>query len=67
MSNWLSHSAARVKAPVDEATSLGPATLCSFNTIQPQALAIQGPGVIGSIWPDWVILLYVIGAEVTVE
>jgi hypothetical protein len=31
------------------------------------ALAIQGPGVIVSNWPDWVILLYIIGAEVSVE
>jgi hypothetical protein len=33
----------------------------------PQALAIQGLGMIGSNWPDWVILLYIIGAEFTVE
>jgi hypothetical protein len=35
--------------------------------MKPQALAIRGPGVIVSIWPDWVILLYIIGAELTVE
>ena len=33
----------------------------------PQPLAIQGPGMIASVWPDWVILLYIIGAELTVE
>jgi hypothetical protein len=38
-----------------------------FARDKPQALAIQGPGVIVSIWPDWVILLYIIGAELTVE
>jgi len=32
-----------------------------------QALAIQGQGVIVSFWPDWVILPYIIGAELTVE
>jgi len=35
--------------------------------MKPQALAIQGQGVIASVWPDWVILLYIIGAELTVE
>jgi len=38
-----------------------------FAQQKPQTLAIQGPGVIVSIWPDWVILLYVMGVEVTVE
>jgi hypothetical protein len=33
----------------------------------PQPLAIQGPGMIASVWPDWVILLYIIGVELTVE
>ena len=33
----------------------------------PQTLAIQGPGVIVSFWPDWVILLYVIGVELIGE
>jgi hypothetical protein len=33
----------------------------------PQTLAIQGPRMIGSVWPDWVILLYIIGVELTVE
>jgi hypothetical protein len=32
-----------------------------------QALAIQGPGMVASNWPDWVILPYIIGAELTVE
>jgi hypothetical protein len=38
-----------------------------FSKMRLQALAIQGPGVIASIWPDWVILLYLIGVELTVE
>jgi len=38
-----------------------------FWTIWPQALAIQVPGMIASVWPDWVILPYIIGAEITVE
>jgi hypothetical protein len=32
-----------------------------------QALAIQGLGMVASNWPDWVILPYIIGAELTVE
>jgi hypothetical protein len=39
----------------------------SFCTRITAALAIQGPGMIVSIWPDWVILLYIIGVELTVE
>jgi hypothetical protein len=35
--------------------------------MKPPALAIEGPGMIGSIWPDWVILLYITGVELTVE
>jgi hypothetical protein len=33
----------------------------------PQALARQGPGMIASVWPDRVILLYVSGLEITIE
>jgi hypothetical protein len=32
-----------------------------------QALAIQGPGMIASVWPDRVILLYISGLEFTIE
>jgi hypothetical protein len=33
----------------------------------PQPLAIRGQGMIGSIWPVWVILFYLVGVELTVE
>jgi hypothetical protein len=39
----------------------------SFVQWSSQGLAIQGLGMIVSFWPDWVILPYIIGAELTVE
>jgi hypothetical protein len=63
VSIWPSHPVARGKVSGQGAAAIDP----SFSRMRLQALAIQGPGVIASVWPDWVILLYLIGVELTVE
>ena len=60
---WDRSYATSYQRPVD----FGVPPEASYRTYPSQTLAIQGPGVIASIWPDWVILPYFIGAELTVE